>query len=64
MIEWRSEINQKTTEGYNPVLWSFLLYRKGYVASKYENHDSYRAKKSLRGIALWRKGMMSQATRR
>lgn len=25
MIEWMTEINQKTTEGYNPVQWSFLI---------------------------------------
>ena len=25
MIEWMTEINQKTTEGDNPVQWSFLM---------------------------------------
>ena len=25
MIEWMTEINQKTTQGDNPVQWSFLM---------------------------------------
>ena len=25
MIEWMTEINQKTTEGDNPVQWPFLM---------------------------------------
>ena len=41
MIEWRAEINQKTTEGYNPVQWSFLMQ---IVASDPPVRESYFSK--------------------